>query len=59
MYARVVSLWVVVAFKKEDKSKMEFSFDREKIFSSSTLVNNYTFSQQNAFQVITQSESFP
>ena len=41
MYARVMSLWVVVAIKKEDKSKMEFSFDREKIFSSSTLVNNY------------------
>ena len=34
--------WEVVAFKKEDKSQTEFSFDREKMFSASTLIlKNY------------------
>lgn len=34
--------WVVVAIKKKDNAKIEFSFDREKMFSVSTLVlNNY------------------
>ena len=34
--------WVVVAIKEEDKSQTEFSCDREKMFSASTLIlNNY------------------
>ena len=60
--------WVVVAIKKEDKSKMELFCDRGKMFSASTLVLiNYnqfldssydTFNSEMLFRLVQSQNRF-